>query len=57
MSTKANQLSGQVEIMQPKDVVDYEYEVTWHLNDGSTKSSGKKTANTKSLFVDNISAL
>ena len=54
MVTKSNQLSGQVEIIQPKDIMDYEYEVTWHLNDGTTKSSGKKSANTKSLFVDTI---
>lgn len=54
MLTKSNQLSGQVEIIQPKEILDYEYEVTWHLNDGSKRSSGKKTANTKSLFVDTI---
>lgn len=54
MNTRSNQLSGQVEIIQPKDVMDYEYEVTWHLNDGRTQSSGRRTANTKSLFVDNI---
>lgn len=54
MNPKSNQLSGQVEIMQPKEVMDYDYEVVWHLNDGSTRSSGRKTANTKSLFVDTI---
>lgn len=54
MVTRSNQLSGQVEIMQPKDEMNYEYEVTWHLNDGSTRSSGMRTSNTKSLFVDNI---
>ena len=54
MNTRSNQLSGQVEIIQPKDEMDYEYEVTWHLNDGRTQSSGRRTANTKSLFVDNI---
>jgi hypothetical protein len=54
MVTKSNQLSGQLEIMQPTDIMDYEYEVTWHLNDGSTRSSGRKTSNTKSLFVDTI---
>ncbi len=54
MNARANQLSGQVEIIQPKDVTDYEYEVIWHLTDGSTRKSGRRVANTKSLFVDNI---
>lgn len=54
MVTRTNQLSGQVEIMQSKEDMDYDYEVVWHLNDGSSSSSGRKTANTKSLFVDNI---
>jgi hypothetical protein len=54
MTTKSNQLSGQVEIMQPANVMDYDYEVTWHLNDGTTRNSGRKTTNTKSLFVDTI---
>ncbi|HLT75667.1 MAG TPA: hypothetical protein VKZ68_11285 [Ohtaekwangia sp.] len=54
MNARANQLSGQLEIIQAKDVMDYEYEVIWHLTDGSTRSSGRRVANTKSLFVDNI---
>lgn len=54
MLTRTNQLSSQVEIIQPRNVLDYQYEVIWHLNDGSTRTSGKKTTSTKSLFVDNI---
>ena len=54
MNAKSNQLSGQVEIIQPVNILDYEYEITWHLTNGTTKSSGRKTTNTKSLFVDNI---
>jgi hypothetical protein len=52
--TRTNQLSGQIEVIQPKDVMDYHYEIVWHLNDGTDVSSGRKVANTKSLFVDNI---
>jgi len=54
MVTRSNQLSGQLEIMQPRNVMDYEYEFTWHLNDGTTRTSGRKSSNTKSLFVDTI---
>ena len=54
MLTRTNQLSAQVEIIQPRNVLDYQYEVIWHLNDGTTRNSGKKTTNSKSLFVDNI---
>ena len=54
MNTKNGQLSGLLEMMQPKDIFDYDYEVTWYLMDGTTKSSGRRTTNGANIFVDTI---
>lgn len=54
LNTRNNQFAGQVDVMQTKGTLDFDYEVKWYLNDGTTKSSPKKTTNSTVLFVDTI---
>jgi hypothetical protein len=54
LNTKAQQFSTQLDVIQPKNVLDYDYETTWYLTDGTKKSSGRKTTNSAVLFVDSM---
>ncbi len=52
LNPKASQFSTQLDVVQPKNVLDYEYETTWYLADGTKKASGRKSTNSAVLFVD-----
>jgi hypothetical protein len=54
LNTKAQQFSAQLDVIQPRNVLDYDYETTWYLADGTKKSSGRKTTNSAVLFVDSM---
>ena len=54
LNVKNQQFAGQLELIQPKDSSDFEYEYTWYLSDGSSKKSGKKSSTSSLLFVDTI---
>jgi len=51
-----NQLSEKVEFMMPADAADYAYEITWQLTGNRTRTSGRQTANSALLFVDEVPA-
>lgn len=55
LNTKSQQFSGQLEIIQAPDKLDYEYEITWHIPGKPAISSGVTTSNSSILFVDNLS--
>lgn len=48
------EFSTTVDIITPKEGTDYDYEITWYLTDGSTKSSGLKKSTSTLLFADQI---
>jgi len=54
LNTRANQFATQLDVIQPKNVLDYEYETTWYLADGTKKASGRKSSNSAVLFVDSM---
>lgn len=58
LNPKSGQLTAQVEVLQPASWYQkestYSYQVTWMLNDGSTKSSAIKTGNALVIYADQI---
>ncbi len=54
LNVAKGQLSEQIEFMAPPDKMDYEYEIVWQLKGNQTVSSGRKTASTGTLFVDEL---
>lgn len=56
LNVSKGQLSELVEFMAPPDKTDYEYEIVWQLKGNRTVSSGRKTASTGTLFIDELPA-
>jgi hypothetical protein len=56
LNASKGQLSEQVEFMALPDKTDYDYEIVWQLKGNRTVSSGRKTASTGTLFVDELPA-
>ncbi|SHJ39096.1 hypothetical protein SAMN04488508_108121 [Aquimarina spongiae] len=54
INTSKETLTGQVEIMLPKNKQEYEYEITWRLWGGDEVKSGKKTTSSEVLHVDEL---
>jgi hypothetical protein len=54
LNTRANQFAAQLDVLQPKNVLDYDFETTWFLADGTTRTSGRKSTNSAVLFVDHL---
>lgn len=54
LNPKSGQMSGQVELVLPRDKMEYEYECIWYMNNGTTKSTGRKPGDQGLLFVDTI---
>lgn len=54
LNTRANQFAAQLDVIQPRNVLEYDYVATWYLTDGTTKTSGRRSTNSAVLFVDNI---
>jgi hypothetical protein len=56
LNAAKSQLSEKIEFMLPTDSVEYAYDVTWQLTGNRTRSSGRQTASTSVLFVDEVPA-
>ncbi len=54
LNTKANQFSGQIEIIQPKEANAFDYEIVWFLNNGQSKNSGRLSSASTIIFADNL---
>lgn len=54
LNTNVEEYSTKADIICPKSGVAYEYEVTWHLRDGSTRKTNRQQASSSLLFVDQI---
>lgn len=54
LNPSKNQLSEKAEFMLPADIYDYEYEVSWRLNNNQTKNSGRIKSNEAIVFVDQL---
>ena len=55
LNTRSQQFSGQLEIIQEPDNLNYDYEITWYIPGKDAISSGKSTSNSSILFLDNLS--
>ena len=47
-------LSDIVDVVTPDDATAVDYEVTWIMRDGTTRTSGRRTANGPLLFADTL---
>jgi hypothetical protein len=54
LNAAKNQLSDKLELMLPADAGEYAYDITWQLTGNRTRSSGRQTASTGVLFVDEV---
>lgn len=54
LNPRTGQLSQQIDILMASGSFTYQYEVTWFLTDGSTKTSEKKPGNSSIIYADNI---
>ena len=54
LSVDKQQLSGELEVLLPAGVLEYDYEVTWRLPGNKTVSSGRQTTSEGVLFVDEV---
>jgi hypothetical protein len=51
---RKNEVNGTLEFLLPKEVYDFEYEVTWTTNDNKKFNQPRQTSNDVFLFVDNV---
>ena len=54
LNPRNEEYSATVDIIAPRENTEYQYEITWYLNDGTTHTSGLQDANSTMLFADNI---
>jgi hypothetical protein len=54
LNIRAGQTTERISFLQPGDQFEYEYEVSWSLNDGSSKSSERKPGNSLVIYADNL---
>jgi len=54
LNPRTQQLSQQADILMPAESYGYQYEITWFLTDGTTKTSGKKSGSSSILYADNL---
>ncbi len=54
LSVDKQQLSGELEVLLPAGVLEYDYEITWRLPGNKTVSSGRQTTSEGVLFVDEV---
>ena len=54
ITLKKDELSKTIDIILPKNVDEFEYEVNWTLRGNIKKSSGKLKTNSSQLFVDEL---
>jgi hypothetical protein len=52
--SKAEPLVAEVEIIQPNNVFEYEYEIIWQLKGNRTVTTGVKRGDTTTLFLDEL---
>jgi len=54
MLPSRDEYSSKVNLMLPKDTIEYDYEITWRLKGNKTETSGRHTTSEPILFVDEI---
>jgi hypothetical protein len=54
LNVAKGQLSEKIEFMLPANEFNFDYEITWQLRGGRTVSSGRRTQNASTLFVDEL---
>jgi len=54
INPKTNQLSGEVELIQPFGELNFEFEYTWFMADGTSKLSGRKKSSNSMIFIDQM---
>lgn len=58
LNPKSGQLSTQTEVLLPAPYLKlepkYDYEITWMMNDGTTRKSGKKSSTSLVIFADQL---
>jgi hypothetical protein len=54
LSTRAGQTAERINFLQPGDTFAYDYEVIWTMNDGTSKSSPRKSSTSLVIYADNL---
>jgi len=54
LNMKQGQYSGSVDLYTPRANTEFEYEVTWFENSGTSKHSGRLKGNNTMVYIDNI---
>jgi hypothetical protein len=54
MKTNKDELSRTVDILLPRGVDDYEYEVTWFVRGQQPKSSARQYSNYAGIYIDSF---
>ncbi len=54
LNLRAEETASRIELLQPVNQLQYEYEITWYLRDGSTKTSDRKEGGSLVIFADNL---
>jgi hypothetical protein len=55
LNAAAEAVAGRLEFISPRDVLDYDYEITWRLTGNRTATSGRQTTSSTILHVDEVS--
>ena len=53
--SKSDPLAAEIEMIQPNNVFEYEYEIIWQLKGNRTITTGVKKGDTATLFIDELS--
>lgn len=54
LNIRAGQTTERISFLQPINQLEYDYEVTWTMNDGSSRSSGRKSGTSLVIYADNL---
>jgi hypothetical protein len=54
LNIRAAQTTERINFLQPGEQFAYDYEVTWTMNDGTTRSSGRKPSSSLVIYADNL---
>jgi hypothetical protein len=54
LNIRAGQTAERIDLLQPPNQLEYDYEIIWTMMDGTTKSSERKTSNSLVIYADNL---
>ncbi len=54
LNAAAEAVAGRIEFIAPREVLDYDYEISWRLTGNRTVSSGRQTTSSTILHVDEV---